>query len=54
MACEKADLGAEQAIRLREVLADVTVAFVGDADKARRWLQSPRESIGAIVYGGRG
>ena len=46
MACEKFDSEANQATRLREVLAEAIDAFGGDAEKARRWLRSPVEHLG--------
>jgi len=46
MAREKSDSEADQAIRLREVLAEATEAFGGDAEKAQRWLRSPVPHLG--------
>ena len=46
MAKKKADSEADQAARLGEVLAEAADAFAGDAEKARRWLQSPVRYLG--------
>ena len=46
MATEPPDPDAGRAARLRDVLAEATVAFNGDVEKAYRWLQSPVRYLG--------
>ena len=46
MARKKSDSEADKVARLGEVLAEATEAFGGDAEKARRWLQSPVRYLG--------